>query len=184
MIATLTPRDPSFEVGVRRRISRLTPMSTIAARLTRIVPGEVEIDMPVRDELTQQHGFVAAGIVTAIIDTACGYAAMSLMPSGHTVVTVEYKVNFVAPARGERLVARRRVVKPGRALTVCAGEVHALTPSGEKPVTTMLGTMMALKDRPEVAERAVRSRAQTAGARSRAAWSRRAGRTVAIARRI
>jgi uncharacterized protein (TIGR00369 family) len=155
MIATFTPRDPGFEVGVRRSFSRLALMSTIAARLTRIVPGEVEIDMPVRDDLTQQHGFVAAGIVTAIIDTACGYAAMSLMPAGHTVVTVEYKVNFVAPARGERLVARGRVVKPGRALTVCAGEVHALTPSGEKPVATMLGTMMALKDRPEVAERAV-----------------------------
>ena len=110
MIPTFTPRDPSFEVGVRRSLSRLALMSTIAARLTRIAPGEVEIDMPVRDDLTQRHGFVAAGIVTAIIDTACGYAAMSLMPAGHSVVTVEYKVNFVAPARGERLVARGRVV--------------------------------------------------------------------------
>ncbi len=129
--------------------SRLALMRTIGARLTRLAPGEVDIDMPVRDDLTQHHGYVAAAIVTAIVDSACGFAAMSLMPPGATVVTVEYKVNFVAPAQGERLIACGRVMRPGRVLTVCAGEVHALAASGEKPVAAMLGTMMALKGRPE-----------------------------------
>lgn len=158
---------PGFEERVRESFARLALMDTIGARLTRIAPGEVDIDMPVRDDLTQQHGFVAAAIVTAIVDTACGYAAMSLMPVGADVVTVEYKVNFVSPARGERLVARGRVVKPGRALTVCTGEVYALSGPEEKPVAAMLGTMMALPDRPEVgARRSIRDDDTNVGPRN------------------
>ena len=150
---TFAPADPGFEDRVRESFSRLALMTTIGARLVKVAPGEVDIDMPVRDDLTQQHGYIAAAIVTAIVDTACGYAAMSLMPARATVVTVEYKVNFISPARGERLLAHGRVVKPGRTLTVCTGEVYALSNSVQKTVAIMLGTMVALKDAAEVASR-------------------------------
>jgi uncharacterized protein (TIGR00369 family) len=147
---TFAPADPAFEERVRESFSRLALMRTIGARLVKVTPGEVDIDMSFRDDLTQQHGFVAAAVVTAIVDTACGYAAMSLMPAGATVLTVEYKVNFISSARGEQLIARGRVVKPGRTLTVCAGEVYAQNNTEQKAVATMLGTMMALQDRVEV----------------------------------
>ena len=150
-MTAFTPAVPGFDERVRQSFSRLALMATIGARLVRIAPGEVDIEMPVRADLTQQHGYVAAGIVTAIVDTACGYAAMSLMPAGANVLTVEYKVNFVSPARGERLLARGRVVKPGRALTVCTGEVYALSDAAPKAVAAMLATMVALRDAAEVA---------------------------------
>jgi uncharacterized protein (TIGR00369 family) len=149
-MTTCTPTDPGYEARVRESFSRLSLMRTIGARLLKVTPGEVEIDMPVRDDLTQQHGYVAAAIVTAIADTACGYAAMSLMPAGAGVLTVEYKVNFIAPARGERLLAHGRVVKAGRALTICAGEVQALSDAAPKAVATMLGTMTAIQGVAEV----------------------------------
>ena len=142
--------DPGFQDRVRESFSRLTLMRTIGARLVKVAPGEIDIEMAVRDDLTQQHGYVAAGIVTAIVDTACGFAAMSLMAVGAGVVTVEYKVNFISPARGQRLLAKGRVVKPGRRLTVCAGEVYALSGSAPKAVATMLATMVALQGAPEV----------------------------------
>jgi uncharacterized protein (TIGR00369 family) len=138
------PADTGFEARVRESFSRMGLMAAIGARLTRVAPGEVDIDLPVRDDLTQQHGYVAAGIVTAIVDTACGYAAMSLMPAGSTVLTVEYKVNFLSPARGERLLAQARVVKRGRTLTVCAGDVYAMDDDKRHTVATMLGTMVAV----------------------------------------
>ena len=150
---TFAPADPDFEARVRDSFARLALMRTIGARLVKVAPGEVDIDMPVRDDLRQQHGYVAAAIVTAIVDTACGYAAMSLMPAGANVLTVEYKVNFISPARGERLLAHGRVVKAGRALTVCAGEVYALNDGEQKPVAAMLGTMVALENAAEVPAR-------------------------------
>lgn len=125
-------------------------MTTIGARLTRVTPGEVEIELPFREDLGQQHGFMHGGIVTAIVDTACGYAALSLMEPEAAVLTVEFKLNFVSPARGERLVARGRVTKPGRVLTVCLGEVVALNGGEEKPVATMLATMMAVRERTDL----------------------------------
>jgi uncharacterized protein (TIGR00369 family) len=146
---TFAPADPGFEQRVRDSFSRLTLMATIGARLARVAPGEVDIDMPVRADLTQQHGYVAAAIVTAIVDTACGYAAMSLMPAGANVLTVEYKVNFISPARGARLLAQGRVVKPGRTLTICTGDVQALDGDGPKAVATMLGTMVTVADAPD-----------------------------------
>lgn len=143
------PSDPNFEARVRASFARLTLMKTIGASLRMVAPGEVEL--PFRGDLTQQHGFLAAGIVTAIVDTACGYAAMSLMPAGATVLTVEYKVNFVSPAQGQRMIARGHVVKPGRTLTVCAGDVVALTDRKDKAVATMLATMMTLRRHPDPA---------------------------------
>ncbi len=136
------PQDPNFETRVRASFARLSLMKTIGASLIRVSPGEVEIDLSFRQDLTQQHGFLAAGVVTAIVDTACGYAALSLMPAGPEVLTVEYKVNFVSPARGQRLIARGRVTKPGRTLTVCAGDVFALSNGSEKLVATMLATII------------------------------------------
>ncbi len=140
------PADPHFEARVRASFARLTLMQTLGARLRKVAPGEVAIDLPFRRDLTQQHGFLHAGIVTAIVDTACGYAAMSLMPVDSEVLTVEYKVNFVAPAKGSRMVARGRVTKPGRTLTICAGDVFAVSGGEEKLVATMLTTMMAVSE--------------------------------------
>jgi uncharacterized protein (TIGR00369 family) len=97
--------------------------------------------MPFRDDLTQDHGFLAAGALTAIADVACGYAALSLMPPGASVLTIEYKVNFLSPAEGERMLARGRVIRPGRTVTVCAGDVLAIVSGTEKLVATMLATM-------------------------------------------
>ena len=147
---TFTPADTGYEERVRESFSRLAFMRTIGARLLKVTPGEVEIDLAVRDDLTQQHGYVSAAIVTAIVDAACGYAAMSLMPAGAGVVTVEYKVNFMSPARGERLLAYGHVVKAGRTLTVCAGEVQALSDEEPRAVATMLGTMTAIQGVAEV----------------------------------
>jgi uncharacterized protein (TIGR00369 family) len=127
-------------------------METIGAKLTVVLPGEVEIELPFRSDLTQHHGFVHAGIITSIVDTACGYAALSLMPASSEVLTVEYKVNFVAPAAGSRMIGRGRVTKPGRRLTVCAGDVFAVTDGKEKLVATMLATMMGVYDRADLAE--------------------------------
>jgi len=134
-------RDPDFEANVRRSFGDLTLMHTIGARLLNVTPGEVEIDLPFREDLTQHHGFLAAPVLTAIIDVACGYAAMTLMPPGVSVLTVEYKVNFLSPARGDRVLARGRVVRPGRTVTVCAGDVLAIERGSEKLVATMLATM-------------------------------------------
>jgi uncharacterized protein (TIGR00369 family) len=141
-MVSFTAQDPDFEVGVRRSFARLTLMRTIGARLLRVVPGDVEIDLPFRDDLTQHHGFLAAAVLTAIADVACGYAAISLMPAGADGLTVEFKVNFVAPAEGERMVARARVVRPGRTVTACAADVFAVTGGQEKLVATMLATII------------------------------------------
>lgn len=118
-------------------------MALIGAALTEIGEGTATIELPVRPDLTQQHGFVHAGIVTMIVDTACGYAAYSTMSPDSAVLTVEFKVNFISPAMGERLIARGRVLKPGRTLTVCQGDVFAVNDGREKLVATMLATMIA-----------------------------------------
>jgi uncharacterized protein (TIGR00369 family) len=141
------PQDPQFEARVRASFTQQQVMTTLQATMTRVAPGEVDIEMPFRQDLTQQHGYLHAGIITTIVDSACGYAAYSLMSAQAEVLTVEYKVNFLAPARGTRFIARGRVTKPGRTLTVCAGEVVALQEGREVLIATMLTTMMALQDR-------------------------------------
>lgn len=134
-------QDPNFESSVRRSFDNLTLMRTVGAQLRTVHPGEVEIDLPFRADLTQHHGYIAAAVLTAIVDVACGYAAMTLMPAGASVLTIEYKVNFLSPARGERMVARGKVVRPGRTVTVCAGDVVVISDGAEKIVATMLTTM-------------------------------------------
>jgi len=144
------PKDPRFEARVRASFAQQRVMDTIGASLTRVAPGEIVIELPFREDLTQQHGFVHAGIVTTIADSACGYAALSLMAPEAAVLTVEYKVSLLAPARGERLVARGRVLKPGRTLTVCWADVAAHDRGAGRPVATMLATLMAVHDRADV----------------------------------
>ena len=123
-------------------------MALIGASLKSVAPGRVEISLPYRDDLTQQKGFVHGGILGMIADTACGYAAFSLMPPGGSLVTVEYKMNILTPARGS-LVAHGSVVRPGRTLTVARAEVYA---EDGKHVATMQQTLMALPDTPDTRE--------------------------------
>ncbi|MEO7002584.1 MAG: PaaI family thioesterase [Ktedonobacterales bacterium] len=163
-MSQFTPQNADFEAVVRESFGRQQVMRTIGASMARVIPGEVMITLPFRSDLTQQHGFVHAGIVTTIVDSAAGYSALSLMPSDVGVLSVEYKVNFVAPAAGALFVAVGRVLKPGRTLMVCSGEVYALSvgetanvliTAGDlselcqtgKLVVTMLATMMVMQDR-------------------------------------
>jgi uncharacterized protein (TIGR00369 family) len=138
------PPDPGFESRVRSSFGLQQLMKTIHAELVQVSPGEVHIEIPFQDALTQQNGFIHAGIITSIVDSACGYAAYSLMAAASGVLTVEYKINLLSPAIGERFLAIGRVRKPGRTLTVCEGDVFAHTQGEEKLVATMLATMMRL----------------------------------------
>ncbi len=138
--------NTDYKKRIKDSFARQTVMANIGASLTFVEPGEVGIELPFRSDLTQQHGFFHAGVVTMIVDTACGYAALTCMPASAAVLTVEYKVNFLSPASGEKLIARGRVLKPGRSLTVCFGEVHARQEGKEKLVATMLATMMKCED--------------------------------------
>ena len=146
-MATFQPGDPAYESRVRASFARQSMMTVLGASLERVAPGEVDIRLPFRADLTQQHGFLHAGVTTTIADSACGYAALSVMPPGAAVLTVEFKVNLMAPAAGQVFVARGRVLKAGRTLTTCAGDVFALDGGEEKHVLAMLGTIMTLQNR-------------------------------------
>jgi uncharacterized protein (TIGR00369 family) len=141
------PRDPDWDKKVRDSFARQTVMTTIGARVAALRPGYCEIELPYRSDLCQQHGFLHAGITTTIADSAAGYAAFSLMPPGSSVLTVEFKVNLMAPAAGEVFFGRGKVIKPGRTLTAVEAEVIARGADGEKAVAQMLATMMCLADK-------------------------------------
>jgi uncharacterized protein (TIGR00369 family) len=143
------PKDPDFEARVRDSFGRQGIMALIGARITRVEPGLVEIELPYRAELTQQHGFFHAGITSTIADSAGGYAAYSLMPADATVLTTEFKINLLAPAEGELLRARGRVVKPGRTLSVCDVDVFAVKDGRSTPCAKLLETLMCLEGRPD-----------------------------------
>jgi len=147
-MASFEPADPEFELRVRASFARQRMMATLGATLERVAPGEVDIRLPFRADLTQQHGFLHAGAMATVVDSACGYAALTLMPRDAALLTVEFKVNLVAPGKGESVVARGRVVRAGRTLTTCAGDVFAVELGEEKLVLTMLATEMTLKGRP------------------------------------
>jgi len=142
------PADPNFAARCRDSFGRQKAMALIGARLASLAPGAAEVRLAYRDDLTQQKGFVHGGIVGMIADTACGYAAFSLMPAGCSLVTVEYKINILAPARGA-LVARGEVVKAGRSLTVARAEVYA---EDGKHIASMQQTLMMLPDTPDTPE--------------------------------
>ena len=139
------PADPDFATRIRASFGRQKAMALIGASLATVAPGAVEIALPFREDLTQQKGFVHGGIIGMIADTACGYAAFSLMPAGCSLVTVEYKINILAPATSA-LVARGEVVKAGRTLTVAHAEVYA---QDRTHVATMQQTLMMLAGRPD-----------------------------------
>lgn len=146
------PRDPDFEQRVRSSFARQAAMETLGVVLERVAPGEVDVTIPFRADLTQQHGFMHAGVVTAAVDSACGYAALSLMEPGVAVLSVEFKLHLLAPARGAWFRALGRVVRAGRTLTVVAGELRAyagedMTGDGDL-VALMNGTMMSVRDQP------------------------------------
>jgi uncharacterized protein (TIGR00369 family) len=149
-VTAFEPRDPDFESRVRRSFRRQTFMATLGATLTGVRPGEVVIGLPFREAITQQHGFLHAGVIAAVVDSACGYAALSLMPAGAAVLSVEFKINMLAPAAGERFEAAGRVRKAGRTIMVCEGELRAFAGEADAGtlVALMQGTMMTVRDRP------------------------------------
>lgn len=141
----LVSPDAEFEQRVRASYDRHTAMHTLAIRLEAVEPGYVELSMPFQPELTQQHGYLHAGIVTTALDTACGYAAFSLMDVKAEVLTVEFKTNLLSPARGENFTFCAKVVKSGRTLSVC--DAQAFAHAGEAPpklIAHMTATLMAV----------------------------------------
>ena len=144
------PRNPGFEHAVRESFAAQQLMVTIGARLTSVMPGEIEIRVPFRHDLTQQHGFLHAGVVAAALDSACGYAALSLAEEGVGVLTVEFKTNLLAPARGEELIARSHVLRTGRTIAVCQAEATMLADGAETSVAIMMATIITIRDRPSV----------------------------------
>lgn len=146
------PTDSHCAERVRASFDRQPFMRTLGARLLRVAAGEAEIELPFRSDLCQQDGYLHAGVVTTLVDNACGYAAYTLMPATTGVLTVEFKLNMLSPAIGESIRARGRVIKAGRQVTVCAGDVFAAAGDKQKLVATMLATMMAVhKDSAPVA---------------------------------
>ncbi|MEQ9627224.1 MAG: PaaI family thioesterase [Roseitalea porphyridii] len=147
---SFTPKDSDFARRVRESFQRQSIMGLIGARLSRVEPGEVEIELPFRADLCQQHGFFHAGVTSTIADSAAGYAGYSLFAADSSVLTVEFKINLLAPADGELLRAVGRVVKPGRTLTVTEAEVFVTKNGGEKPCARLSQTLMCLTGRPDV----------------------------------
>jgi uncharacterized protein (TIGR00369 family) len=138
------PRNPTFADEIAQSFSKQTIMRLIGAELSRVEPGLFEITLPYRADLAQQHGYLHAGIVTTIADSACGYAAYSLMPPNCEVLSVEFKVNLLRPAKGETFSAVAEVVKSGKTLTVVRADVFAIDQDRPDLIATMLGTMICL----------------------------------------
>lgn len=138
------PPDPNFAMRVRSSFDQQQLMKTIGAKLISVSPGEVRIELPFSLALTQQHEYIHAGIIATIVDNACGFAAYTLMPAASEVLMVEYKINFLLPAHGEKFIGIGKVIKPGRSLTVCQGEVLAYDNGKEKVLATMQATAMTL----------------------------------------
>ena len=145
-----TPSDPDFENKVRDSFSRQVFMGFIGAKLVEVRPGYCEIQVGYKKELSQQHGFFHAGVIGTIADNSAGYAAYSLMPADSSILTVEYKLNLVAPGDGALLIGRAQVIKPGHTLTICKSEVFAVKNGVEKLCATSLVTLMEMKGKSDV----------------------------------
>ncbi len=144
-MATHEPRDSDFKERVHLSFGRQRFMRTLGARLTAVAAGVVEIDLPHREELTQQHGYLHAGAVAAVLDSACGYAAYSLADATTAVLTVEYKINLVAPAI-TTVKARGYVLKRGNTLTVCRAEAVSTGEERERLFAAMTATIMEIRN--------------------------------------
>jgi uncharacterized protein (TIGR00369 family) len=140
-----TAADPGYEQKVRQSFQRQRFMGHLGARLERVEPGFCEIRLFHKPELTQQHGFFHAGVISTVADTAAGYAAYSLMPAGVTVMSVEFKLNLLLPGDGPQLIGRGQVVKAGRTLTACRADVYKISDETETLCATALLTMMAVR---------------------------------------
>lgn len=145
-MARFDPSDPDFETKVRSSFERQRIMALLGASLVRVEPGLVEIELPFRADLTQQHGFLHAGVTTTIADSAGGYASFSLMPPGSSILTIEYKVNLLSPAAGERFLAVGKVLRPGSRITTCEIEVVAIQGERRKSCLIGLQTTMCLPE--------------------------------------
>ena len=137
-------QNRSFAEDVKSSFARQSIMSLIGARLSLVQPGVVEITLPYRKDLTQQAGYLHAGVVTTIADSACGYAAFTLMPAGSEVLSVEFKVNLLRPAQGESFVTRAEVIKAGKTLTVVRADVFAINENTRTLIAAMQGTMICV----------------------------------------
>tara|TARA_Y100001934_G_scaffold253495_1_gene318544 strand:- start:119 stop:586 length:468 start_codon:yes stop_codon:yes gene_type:complete len=146
-------RDLDFEAHIRVSFGRQSFMQHIGAELTHVMPGRVEMQLPWQEFLGQQHGYFHGSVIGTIVDNACGYAAFSLAAAEDSVLTVEYKLNLVAPGKGEALIARGEVVKPGRTLTVCEARIYAVNRGKEKLSVIALETLTLLPDTPDSLER-------------------------------
>jgi uncharacterized protein (TIGR00369 family) len=144
---TYQAQDPNYRIRVESSFARQRAMDTLKIKLARIAPGEIELRFPHQEQLAQQHGFIHAGILATALDTACGYAAFSLMPPEAAVLTVEFKTNLLAPAQGDFFRVVGWVVKPGRTITVCQAEAFACEQTTSKLVATMTATVMTIIDR-------------------------------------
>ncbi|MBA4214305.1 MAG: phenylacetic acid degradation protein [Polaromonas sp.] len=144
------PRNPDFDARVRESFARQAAMRTLGATLAVVKPGRVEITLPWAEPLTQQHGFLHAGMVATALDSACGYAGFSLMAADAAVLTIEFKINLLAPAQGQSFRMVGTVVKPGRTVTVCEGHAYAIDGGQEKLVATMGCTLMAVVGRDNI----------------------------------
>ncbi len=149
-VPTFQPKDPDYADRVRASFARQAAMKTIGASLASVEPGRVVIELPWAQELTQQHGFLHAGMVATALDSACGYAGFSLMPATAAVLTIEYKINLLAPAQGARFRMVGEVVKPGRTVTVAEGRAYAVESGGERLIATMGCTLMAVVGRDSI----------------------------------
>ena len=144
-MAVTEPSDPQFESRVREGFHKQRLMATLGAELRRVSPGEVVISLPIREGLTQQTGYLHAGAIAAVLDSACGFAAFTLMPAGSDVVSIEFKQNLLAPAVGDRLEARAKVIRAGRTISVVHADGVTFADGREKLVATMTGTMMCVR---------------------------------------
>jgi uncharacterized protein (TIGR00369 family) len=152
MREAFTARDEQFIQRIESSFSKQTIMATIGAQLVRVVPGQVTIALPVAAHISQQHGFVHAGIVATIADSAAGYAGLSLMPKGAGVLTTEFKINLIAPANGEKLIAEGRVIKAGRTLTIAMTEVFNEVKGQRKLCALLTATLMTMEGRDGISD--------------------------------
>ena len=150
-MAAFVPKDPDFDARVRASFARQAAMATLGIGITDLAAGRIELRMDHAPAYTQQHGFIHAGIVTTALDSACGYAAFSLMPADAAVLTVEFKTNLLSPAAGDFFRFRVQVLKPGRTISVCDAQAFAVQDGTEKLIATMTGTLMAVFGREAIA---------------------------------
>lgn len=139
------PRNPNFETVIRESFAKQTVMTAIDATMTVVQPGHIEIRLPYSSNFTQQHGFMHAGVITTIADSAAGYAAFSLVPAGYNVLSIEFKVNFMSPAAGDYFLAVGEVIRPGNTISVCQSNVYAYNGDNKKHIALLQATIMQVE---------------------------------------